>query len=270
MTEATPLASEQIAQEDREAAWKYRPACYWLGDDTMEKWMAGAYDTAAPVIADFARHRIAALSATPAPSGQDASQAQGEVERLRKAGDKLAAQTRSYQRGMSGTIDLGVALNAWDKAAALPPAPGATAQDGAEADEYMSVTIDRDGNVTSHNAYDAKFDEMVDATRKIIAALQERLDRRIKCPFAAGKELRAPTPTIPAAMVEMLCRCRDQLAYYAKQHRAKTAPGGQFDQPGKGQDDTLAKARVNEALANEIDRLLAAAPKQAEQQGVEQ
>ena len=57
-------------------------------------------------------------------------------------------------------------------------------------DEYMSVSISRDGVVTSHNAYDANFDEMVVATRKIIEALQDRYANRLKCPFAAGKELR--------------------------------------------------------------------------------
>lgn len=57
-------------------------------------------------------------------------------------------------------------------------------------DEFMSVSITRDGVVTSHNAYDANFDEMVEATQKIIAALTERYNNRLKCPFAAGKALR--------------------------------------------------------------------------------
>jgi hypothetical protein len=73
-----------------------------------------------------------------------------------------------------------------------PPTEGREADD-----EFMSVSIDRDGNVASHNAYDANFDEMVDATRKIIAALQSRLDNRVKCPFAAGKELRNAEPATP-------------------------------------------------------------------------
>jgi len=58
------------------------------------------------------------------------------------------------------------------------------------ADEFMSVSITRDGVVTSHNAYDADFDQMVGATQKIIEALQQRYANRLKCPFASGKELR--------------------------------------------------------------------------------
>lgn len=63
MTEATPLASEQITQEDREAGASFARCI-------------GARDESA-VIRAFARHRIAALSASPAPSGQGVS---GEVD----------------------------------------------------------------------------------------------------------------------------------------------------------------------------------------------
>jgi len=38
------------------------------------------------------------------------------LEEAGKAGDALAAQTRSYSRGFSGTLELGKALNAWDAA----------------------------------------------------------------------------------------------------------------------------------------------------------
>jgi len=50
-----------VDRVDREAAWPFRPSCY--KEDTKERWMAGVYDRAAPVIAAFARHRIAALQA---------------------------------------------------------------------------------------------------------------------------------------------------------------------------------------------------------------
>jgi hypothetical protein len=43
---------------------------------------------------------------------------QRENAELREVGDTLAAQTRSYQRGFSGTLPLGQALNNWDKASA--------------------------------------------------------------------------------------------------------------------------------------------------------
>ncbi len=76
MTDATPLASEQITQEDREAAadWSFiecRHCSEYEGDFPAD------------LAAAFARHRIAALSATPAPSDQDAS-------RLREALNKIA------------------------------------------------------------------------------------------------------------------------------------------------------------------------------------
>lgn len=102
-------------------------------------------------------------------------------------------------------------MNERDEALAKPT-PAAPAQSEVEGAEYMSVTIDRDGHVTAHNAYDANFDEMVDATRKIIAALQERLARRLKCPFAAGKELR--TTTAPAQS-----EVEAALAWYGEQAR---------------------------------------------------
>jgi len=54
------------------------------------------------------------------------------------------------------------------------------------ADEYMSVSITRDGIVTSHNAYDADFDEMVAATEKIVSELQKRLSDRKYCPYSHG------------------------------------------------------------------------------------
>jgi hypothetical protein len=73
----------------------------------------------------------------------------------------------------------------------LPCVPPAHAPDP---DEYMSVTLSRDGTVQSHNAFEANFDEMVEATRTIITALQDRLYNRLKCPFASGKALREDTP----------------------------------------------------------------------------
>ena len=71
------------------------------------------------------------------------------------------------------------------------------------ADEYMSVSISRDGVITSHNAFDANFDEMVQATRSIIEQLQTRLDNYLKCPFASGKALR-DEPTSPDARREAI------------------------------------------------------------------
>lgn len=64
-TDATPLASEQITQEDREAAEKLEEALGFLSRE--ESRISEEH---------FARHRIAALSASPAPGGQSVS---GEV-----------------------------------------------------------------------------------------------------------------------------------------------------------------------------------------------
>lgn len=67
MTDATPLASEQITQEDREAAAAYVAIAF--GERYTKVIMEGvgwSHLTQA-----FARHRIAALSASPAPSGQE-------------------------------------------------------------------------------------------------------------------------------------------------------------------------------------------------------
>lgn len=81
-----------------------------------------------------------------------------------------------------------------------------------EAEEYMTVTLSREGVVTSHNAFDADFDEMVTATKTIIDTLQQRLDNRLKCPFSAGKALRGRHPidgaTPPAATVDVEERAR--------------------------------------------------------------
>ncbi len=64
------------------------------------------------------------------------------------------------------------------------------AAEGEHSNEYMSVSVTKDGVVTSHNAFNATFDDMVEATRTIIDTLQVRLDNRVNCPFAAGTSLR--------------------------------------------------------------------------------
>lgn len=56
--------------------------------------------------------------------------------------------------------------------------------------ELMSVTLAEDGTVTSHNAYDADYDKMVQATQHIITELQRRLSDRKFCPYSHGGALR--------------------------------------------------------------------------------
>lgn len=85
MTEATPLASEQITQEDREAAADLLFA-RGMGRIDVKRIQTGANDQH-HVVQAFARHRIAALSASPAPSGQGVS---GEVWQHVKRGTRYA------------------------------------------------------------------------------------------------------------------------------------------------------------------------------------
>lgn len=80
MTEATPLVSEQITQEDREAAASYLDCGTWYEDSNLyPNSVREGHDDHFAIVQAFARHRIAALSASPAPSGQGVS---GKVERL--------------------------------------------------------------------------------------------------------------------------------------------------------------------------------------------
>ena len=53
----------EVTQEDREAAWPFRPSCYRDIPLTRVKWEAGVYDDAAPCIKAFARHREASVAA---------------------------------------------------------------------------------------------------------------------------------------------------------------------------------------------------------------
>lgn len=75
----------------------------------------------------------------------------------------------------------------------------------AEREEYMTVTLSKDGTVTSHHAFDADWDEMVKATETIVAALQERLVGKGYCPFA---RIDATPPSSVDATIE---RIRDVL-----------------------------------------------------------
>jgi len=51
------MSGPVVTQEDREAAWPFRPSCYRDIPLTRAKWEAGVYDDAAPCIKAFARHR---------------------------------------------------------------------------------------------------------------------------------------------------------------------------------------------------------------------
>lgn len=62
-----------VTQADREAAWHYA-GFHCLPDRQMrERWFSGYYDDTAygEAIRNFARHRIAALSASPKPASSD-------------------------------------------------------------------------------------------------------------------------------------------------------------------------------------------------------
>lgn len=59
-----------------------------------------------------------------------------------------------------------------------------------EHEEYVTVTLSRDGTVTTHNAFDADFDEMVRATQRIVDVLTIRLSNRKFCPYSHGAALK--------------------------------------------------------------------------------
>ncbi|WP_341209840.1 hypothetical protein [uncultured Sphingomonas sp.] len=233
MTDATPLASEQITQEDREAAasnikrrlvWQHGGEQQWMDASTASMWM-GEQDDHDEVQA-FARHRIAALSATPAPSDQDASQAQGEVERVAQA--------------LFGK-DAAKAL------AALSPAPGATAQDGVElpaipkGEARAFVQCKTHGRVGYYDYVPYSFSTAVSVMPCGCDAKHAKsiTEEEFRVAFT-------PTPTIPAGMVAVPREPTDAILEALRSVR-----------------DT------GRSLHNVYTTILAAAPKQAEQQGVE-
>lgn len=117
-----------------------------------------------------------------------------------------------------------------------------------EDDEYMSVSIDRAGIVTSHNAYDADFDEMVTATQAIIRALQARLDNRLACPFAAGKALLGRHPLDRHVIAEAgLRKFAPHLPRYMRQAFFDAVDAATLD------NTAVEVERLREALAAEDD-----------------
>jgi hypothetical protein len=55
MSSNNPDTQPTVTEADREEAWGFRPDCYYEND--YDRWMAGEYDDAAPIIRAFARHR---------------------------------------------------------------------------------------------------------------------------------------------------------------------------------------------------------------------
>lgn len=62
------MTETKITQADREAAWPHRPAPYQTESD-YQRWMVGAYDRTAEIIAAFAEYRIGG-GVGPAPGGE--------------------------------------------------------------------------------------------------------------------------------------------------------------------------------------------------------
>lgn len=87
------------------------------------------------------------------------------------------------------------------------PIPGATEQE-----EYMTVTLSKDGVVRSHNAFDADFDDMVRATQTIVTTLQARLSNRKYCPYSHGGDLKIGALPIPGETGELVERLWELLA----------------------------------------------------------
>ncbi|WP_375248336.1 hypothetical protein [Sphingomonas sp.] len=142
MTDATPLASEQITEHRRFIA-----AARDFYDAGPDKFSPG-YEQYGDLL-----HAAEALSATPAHSDQDASQAQGEVhpskamaplqgDNLRMAAALKAVRGAMLNGGDGATGDFGWNITALNKARKLVRdaleskepyfAPGARAQDGVD------------------------------------------------------------------------------------------------------------------------------------------
>jgi hypothetical protein len=130
---------------------------------------------------------------------------------------------RNYVPGETADWDYGMVAVAVYRAmlAAAPPAPAE--------DEYMTVTLSRDGAVTSHNAYDADFDEMVAATEKIIDELQKRLSNRKYCPFSHGA-VRRNDASPPAPVGEDALREARRICAQARPDYADGFLSGKYDQ----------------------------------------
>ncbi|MEH3121143.1 MAG: MazG-like family protein [Sphingomonas phyllosphaerae] len=193
------------------------------------------------------------LSATPVPGDQDASQAQGEVPAWQEVLDAQEAECRQLRKALiaMGRMIPGVLLAddvSSDFLATLPDemahyhlhsAPGATAQDGVEVDDDGPCTTCDDTGMT--------------------------IQTERPCACEEGDQFRTPTPTIPAGMVAW--------------NGGDSAPEDwDFEQPVLLRDGYKVKAKSlhwghNNYLDGRRDVIaytpLAAAPKQAEQQGVE-
>jgi len=308
MTDATPLASEQITQQDREAAATLVPLCFGASDLWKSNVLAGYYDDG-EVVQAFARHRIAALSAIPAPSDQDASQAQGEVDDcefclgakggvngnenvsngivvcdycsalLRKIAPAPGATTQDdpYCAGNVQTRDEAVAelvdLNGSARTDAEKIVDGATAQDGVETVAEWLEALAQDGS-DQHTRTGAAVHARV--ARSAIAATAQKSawhryepdDNKLFCRHCGLTAVRhrksAPTPTIPAGMVAWNGGSKpadwDGKSVQFRSGEIKHAEPGVVWKLGwdhsYGNGDIIAYTP------------LAAAPKQAEQQGV--
>lgn len=183
--------------EQAEAAWH-------AADDTYRDSVRG-----------FAR---AALSVT------DASQAQGEVERLRAAIEQIAVNSNCdwdvVRKNPAKQIDIIHALAV--EAFYASPAPGATAQDGAVVDRLLNTTGVDDRGTAS------------DVTQA--------------------------TPTVPSGMVAVPVEPTEAWVHSLANWRQGQRDTPRCEPPGAYE---LNRAR------EDIRAVLAVAPKQAEQQGVE-
>jgi hypothetical protein len=81
----------EVTQEDREAAWPFRPSCYRDIPLTRAKWEAGVYDDAAPCIKAFARHREASVAAAVAERDAQIAGLEAKCEALAGALGRIAS-----------------------------------------------------------------------------------------------------------------------------------------------------------------------------------
>lgn len=121
-----------------------------------------------------------------------------------EAGNKLAAQARSYSRGFSGTVALGAALNNWHRVsrAALSAMPAPSA-----GPVVWMITDPRFPDMRPEFSLECDED----------CAANCRECGKVVQPLYATPQ---PTPAQVRAEVlrEALEKCRDQFAFYADEH----------------------------------------------------
>jgi hypothetical protein len=178
------------------------------------------------------------------------TEAQGDVAAIREAAARLAEEAAERDWIDNGAAQSGAAegLAAAIRALSLP------IPEASPLDEWMSVSVTRDGVVTSHNAFDADFDDMVRATQTIITELTKRLENRKYCPYSHGAALRTASPSVTTEPVREAIARTMHTAFMAGDVRKLTTTS----LPGEWPNLTPSFAEEWRKIADAILRVLPA------------